>query len=476
MPLFGDKKDTPKEDRKAKKEEEKKAKEEKKKEEKQKKAEAKSGSQIKHSSSKEQPPKEATPQPPPKDANDSPPPVTRVMSSPKLNAPAPSMSDTEDPVSFGALINNANYMDVLFILGPAKINAHQCIIESRCVGLLKNGKKKKNVTEVEIPPTVSVTTFLDIMAYIYTGKVPYTSRKDEEIVLLMAASEKFEGLERLHWECEHQLRERITMTNAHRLLKLTDDLKLKFKEYVLQYCVAHYTEFIGNKAATKEIGIELLQEAVQAQQAKSAIPAEPAAPNDTFINDFKALYDTSNSSQSKFTDVQFKLMEMNIVGVSGLIWKAHKAIIAGRAPGLQSLLATYGADSKNPAIPIKGFSPECFEALMKYLYYGDRNIPTKSACELVEFARQYGMGGLLRAVVDSMRRGISKETVLTIMDVGYTENMPQWYEEAMKELRPRCVRFLVENLTEIDFEKIREKKMNRAIAPAVLIAIQKLTQ
>lgn len=64
------------------------------------------------------------------------------------------------------------------------------------------------------------------------------------------------------------------------------------------------------------------------------------------------------------------------------------------------------------------------------------------------------------------------DSVLVIMDAIQIKNMPPFYEEAMKELKPNCIKFCLEHFQEIDFEKIRAKKMNRSIAPDILMAIQ----
>lgn len=61
-------------------------------------------------------------------------------------------------------------------------------------------------------------------------------------------------------------------------------------------------------------------------------PKDDPEPDDTYRDDFKSLHDGG-----KWTDINFSLATTNMLGISGGIYKCHKAIIAGRAPGLANL-------------------------------------------------------------------------------------------------------------------------------------------
>lgn len=104
--------------------------------------------------------------------------------------------------------------------------------------------------------------------------------------------------------------------------------------------------------------------------------ANSLVPKSTFIKDMQTLYQTK-----KGTDINFKIMKPNIYGISGSLFLAHKAskthleialrelVVASRAPGLAPACSQAPTVTKGqpPAVPLKGISPESFEALLKVL-------------------------------------------------------------------------------------------------------------
>jgi len=172
------------------------------------------------------------------------------------------------------------------------------------------------------------------------------------------------------------------------------------------------------------------------------------------------------------------LAKANSFGLTGQLHKCHKALLVGRAPGLNALVNVPAQkEGKGDLIvPVKGITPEAFEALVKWVYYDETKIPTLVACELVSFCQQHAIPPLQKICVEIMEHGVAGDTVLVILNVANRKDMPTWFLDAMKELVPRCVKFAVEHLTDIEFEKLRAEEMNRSIAIDILLAIQKKAQ
>jgi hypothetical protein len=410
-----------------------------------------------------------------------------MASSPKLT-PSPSkekagselyLRESDQYLHFSELLNNPLHSDVTFMVGQRRLNGHQPIINARCLELLTKGSvtKKKNIIEVHVPQDILPETFLDVLRYVYDNKVEIDKMQSLQLIQLLAATVYYEGLHRLKYICEDKIKKDLTSENVHRILKLVADYKLPIKDNVIYYCLENYNEFIGNKNAAKELGIDLFQDVVGAYQAKTAgqlkAPKELPMPPDTYVDDFKSMYDGG-----KWTDINFKLTEANQLGISGQIFKTHKAIIAGRAPGLGYICNQSSVEvSKNlSAVPLKGITPEAFEAMLKWLSYNEQKVPTMAACELIPFCKKHNMAGLLNCCVQSIKKGIDTESVLTILDVIHEKEMPDFFTEAAKELKPRCMDFCVQRMIDIDFEKIRQRKMNKKIAPDILLALQKRSQ
>jgi len=380
----------------------------------------------------------------------------------------------EDDFSFRRLLVNPQFADVLFLVGqkesPGKVLAHACVIEARCPSLLQNSRKKKNINEIDVQSSINMNTFQEVLNYIYTGSAELSKLKEEEIILLLAACTKYEGLDRLRFLCQSHLRKTLDIKNVHLLLKATEDHDMKtFKEVVLHFAVSNYVEFLANKQGVKDIGINLFQEVVTLHhQGLKPLPEEKE-PNDSFVHDFKALYESSKQS-----DISFQVTEPNALGIANTLARGHKAIVVGRAPGLIGLVNQNPSDSsKIAAVVVKNISPEAFEAAMKWIYFNDNNLSTMTACELIAFCQQYGLLSLQKVCVENVKKNISLDTVLTVLDVTYLkDNMPPWFIDEMELLRPKCIQYASERLKDVNFEKM-SKKMNNNIAPDILMYLQK---
>jgi len=311
------------------------------------------------------------------------------------------------------------------------------------------------------------------LTFAYTGTLESSRLKEQELVLLLSACHKSEGLQKLIYECEKQLKAALTPKNMHQVLKAVNEHKLSFKIVVLHFILENYSDFISNKTANTDIGIDLFHEVVEIHELQTAgkVEALPKVeePKDHFKDEFKALYDST-----KNFDITFKVNEANKLGLSGQLHKLHKAILVGRAPGLNTLINLPAEHpTKGQAVtPLKGISPDAFEALVKWVYYDDVNISTLVACELVHFCQLHSIGGLQKICVEIMKGGVTVDSVLIIMNTASLKDMPAWFVEEMAALRPQCVKYAVEHLAEVDLDKLKGDAYDRSIAHDILLAVQ----
>jgi hypothetical protein len=266
------------------------------------------------------------------------------------------------------------------------------------------------------------------------------------------------------------------MTNLYQVFKESDQLQLKFiKDYCIHYAIDHYFEFVNNKEAVKELGIELFQETASAYLEHQAGRLKPVQslvePADTFLVDFKSLLDSG-----KNYDIEFQLVDSKLMGFpQGMLFKGHKAIIAVRSQPLADLCAspTTQAQKGLNAVPVKGVGNEAFQALLKWIYYGETNITTLAASELVLVAKEYKLPELQKLCVDIMVKGVELDTALALLDLTYIKDMPDFYTDAMKELHPRVMGFVVDHFVKVDLKNIRDRKvMHSNMACDILLALQ----
>lgn len=395
--------------------------------------------------------------------------------------PTPAPAHTDAPNHL-VLVNNSTYADVHFNVGKHKFVAHNAVIQIRCPGLLApvgskgQPKKNKNTFETDIPSSISPATFAELLHWVYSGSVQFEKLKESDVLQLAAATLQFEGLGRLQWMCENHTVKAVNMTNLYQVFKESDQLQLKYiKDYCIHFAIDHYFDFVNNKDAVKELGIELFQETASAyleHQAGRLKPVQPLVePADTFLADFKSLLDSG-----KNYDIEFQLVDSKLMGFpQGMLFKGHKAIIAVRSQPLADLCAapTTQAQKGLNAVPVKGVGNDAFQALLKWIYYGDTNITTLAASELVLVAKEYKLPELQRLCVDIMVKGVELDTALALLDLTYIKDMPDFYTEAMKELQPRVMGFVVDHFVKLDLKHIRERKvMHNNMACDILLALQ----
>jgi len=260
-------------------------------------------------------------------------------------------------------------------------------------------------------------------------------------------------------------------------LKLSEDLKLEYiKEYAMRFSVdpQNFETLLGNKDNIKQLGINLFQEIVQLNEIKKSQGLKPmqtkTSPPETLIGDLRKLY-----GDPKDTDVNFKIVEANALGISGSVFRCHKIMVASRSPTLAHLCTQPAlAHSKEmAAIPVTGITHDGFTAFLKYIYYGQKQMSSIATCELVGFCMDYELGDLLQICVDNLSQQIDLDSVLTILDLGHNKTAPDFFIEKMKALRKKSLEYVVNHYTEIDFTRVVTKKLHRSIPIDVLIAIQK---
>lgn len=111
--------------------------------------------------------------------------------------------------------------------------------------------------------------------------------------------------------------------------------------------------------------------------------------------------------------------------------------------------------------------------MLKYLYYGESEISFIPASELVVFCKYYNLPHLQTLAVEGLKKDINPDTVLVILNLSRQKKMPDFFKAEMRKLRPKCLRYIAENLSKIDLNQIEEKRMHHSVAPDILLAIQK---
>jgi len=249
------------------------------------------------------------------------------------------------------------------------------------------------------------------------------------------------------------LQDNLSMENIFRLLKFSDGLDVtEAKTICFDYALQKPDFFTSANA--EDLGFKLYQEVTtlllkQQGQARGGLMKIDLSAEDTIVRDFKAIYSSADTTG----DVSFSVKSQEI--------RAHKAILANQSVEFASLIQQFETNKetkKGNSIPLDEkygrLSPKSFDALLRYVYYGDQNIDMSSSCELIPFAKDFKLlklSSVLDGVVGSVE--ISNSTCLPVLEVAYNPLMNE-NPDLRKKLMQDGLDFAVYNIDKIDFKPL----------------------
>eukprot|EP01092_Planopodium_desertum_P002021 TRINITY_DN1322_c2_g1_i2.p1 TRINITY_DN1322_c2_g1~~TRINITY_DN1322_c2_g1_i2.p1 ORF type:complete len:219 (+),score=25.32 TRINITY_DN1322_c2_g1_i2:34-657(+) len=200
-----------------------------------------------------------------------------------------------------------------------------------------------------------------------------------------------------------KLRALLDMKTVFHMLKMASDVKqARIRDICLEYAFKNYSEFIGNKAGTKVLGLDLFQEVISMYNSNQHVKAPPTdEPPSTLKDDFKAIF-----SDMKEFDLVIQ------VGADPI--RCHKAIVGGFSPVLaKSVAAAKENSKKQPTIELPELKvPDAGKAFLQFVYYGDTAIHPLAACDLVSFNLFHKLNTVQTVVEHIIKTSVEKETVL----------------------------------------------------------------
>ena len=353
------------------------------------------------------------------------------------------------------LLDNT-FADLSIKIGKDTLAAHRGIVCVRCEEIcpmpeFDKKKKIKDKTVVTIKSVTNSPIFMKVLEFLYSGSVNFATMTPESIMELNKAGKVF-NLRRLSYLCEDFFQQNLSLQNIFEVIVAAHKLnEPTVKSFCKFFAIEHFNEFVMNTEGLHVLGIDLFQECVtayltfQATGSLSKVSLGEVPPY-TLLNDLERLYKMMPYADCKFI-------------VEGEEVLCHKGILGG-----------YSEKFKTTPVPpagmvMNGISLSGFRSMLKFLYYGDDNIEPLPACELVGFARNYGLHDLLTLCENKIRNSIAKETVVEILEVAYQPEMAQ-KQELVEELKSKTFPFIAENFSTIDLSPLR----NRMNGKTVMIA------
>ncbi|KAI4462988.1 leucine-zipper-like transcriptional regulator 1 [Holotrichia oblita] len=363
---------------------------------------------------------------------------------------------TESFVPSGRLFHAAAVVgDAMFIFGgtvdnnvgaeEVKIPAHLSLVSARSLYLrnkIRVGKHARDehlerlfgttkVSFKDVPlvavklPDANPEAFEMVLNYIYMdcidptkkankGEDPYSNR----IVLLMMdvyrLAVKFD-MARLEHLCIQYLNATVCLKNVLVALHNADTLNLEFiKEFCLRFIVkeSNYNQIVMSQEF-ETLDRKLMVEIIRRKQMPRAKTASCDPHFDTAGSSLEqdmAMF--LKSTGKEFCDIDL-LLDNHVI-------KAHKSVLAARCGYFEAMFRSFMPSDNTVRIQIGEMTPskESFDSLLRYIYYGDVNMPPEDSLYLFSAPHFYNFtNNRLQAFCkQNLEMNVTFENVIQILE------------------------------------------------------------
>uniref|UniRef100_A0A671YAU2 Leucine zipper like post translational regulator 1 n=2 Tax=Sparus aurata TaxID=8175 RepID=A0A671YAU2_SPAAU len=345
---------------------------------------------------------------------------------------------------YGKLFENRQFCDVEFILGEReeRVLGHIAIVTARCQWLRKKilqaWDRQRQSDEGaaggprDIPagsrpsgtqPLLEVAIreaeaqpFEVLMQFLYTDKIQYPRRGHVQDVLLimdvykLALSFKLSRLEQL---CVQYIEASVDLQNVLSVCENANKLQLdQLKEHCLNFVVkeSHFNQVIMTKEF-EHLSTPLIVEIVRRKQQPPPriYSDQPVDIGTSLVQDMKAYLEGGGL---EFCDI--------ILLLDGHPRPAHKAILAARSSYFEAMFRSFMPEDGQVNISIGEMVPskQAFESMLRYIYYGDVNMPPEDSLYLFAAPYYYGFSNnrLQAYCKQNLEMNVTVENVLQILE------------------------------------------------------------
>uniref|UniRef100_A0A673Y3Q9 Leucine zipper like post translational regulator 1 n=1 Tax=Salmo trutta TaxID=8032 RepID=A0A673Y3Q9_SALTR len=392
---------------------------------------------------------------------------------------------------YGKLFENRQFCDVEFILGEReeRVLGHIAIVTARCQWLrkkiLQRIKQQENSEEGgeegagaggprDIPggtrasgnqPMLEVhireaeaQPFEVLMQFLYTDKIQYPRRGHVQDVLLimdvykLALSFKLSRLEQL---CVQYIEASVDLQNVLSVCEQANKLQLdQLKEHCLNFVVkeTHFNQVIMTKEF-EHLSTPLIVEIVRRKQQPPprVYSDQPVDIGTSLVQDMKAYLEGGGLD---FCDI--------VLLLDGHPRPAHKAILAARSSYFEAMFRSFMPEDGQVNISIGEMVPskQAFESMLRYIYYGDVNMPPEDSLYLFAAPYYYGFSNnrLQAYCKQNLEMNVTVENVLQILEAA--DKTQAW------DMKKHCLHIIVHQ-----FIKVSKLPNLRSLSQLLLLDI-----
>ncbi|XP_030416911.1 leucine-zipper-like transcriptional regulator 1 isoform X7 [Gopherus evgoodei] len=377
---------------------------------------------------------------------------------------------------YGRLWENRQFSDLEFVLGEKedRVRGHAAIVTARCKWLRKKiiqareRLKQKSKQEIEeegqalsqnegicgnvklccLQPLLEVTIreaeaqpFEVLMQFLYTDKIKYPRKGHVQDVLLimdvyrLALNFKLSRLEQL---CLQYIEASVDLQNVLIVCENANKLQLEqLKEHCLNFVVkeSHFNQVIMMKEF-EHLSSSLIVEIVRRKQ-QPPVRTHSDQPVDigtSLIQDMKAYLEGAGI---EFCDI--------ILLLDGHPRPAHKAILAARSSYFEAMFRSFMPEDGQVNISIGEMVPskQAFESMLRYIYYGEVNMPPEDSLYLFAAPYYYGFyNNRLQAYCkQNLEMNVTVENVLQILEAAD--------KTQALDMKKHCLHIIVHQFTKV---------------------------
>uniref|UniRef100_A0A673Y3Y5 Leucine zipper like post translational regulator 1 n=1 Tax=Salmo trutta TaxID=8032 RepID=A0A673Y3Y5_SALTR len=389
---------------------------------------------------------------------------------------------------YGKLFENRQFCDVEFILGEReeRVLGHIAIVTARCQWLRKKilqarDRQRQGGEEGagaggprDIPggtrasgnqPMLEVhireaeaQPFEVLMQFLYTDKIQYPRRGHVQDVLLimdvykLALSFKLSRLEQL---CVQYIEASVDLQNVLSVCEQANKLQLdQLKEHCLNFVVkeTHFNQVIMTKEF-EHLSTPLIVEIVRRKQQPPprVYSDQPVDIGTSLVQDMKAYLEGGGLD---FCDI--------VLLLDGHPRPAHKAILAARSSYFEAMFRSFMPEDGQVNISIGEMVPskQAFESMLRYIYYGDVNMPPEDSLYLFAAPYYYGFSNnrLQAYCKQNLEMNVTVENVLQILEAA--DKTQAW------DMKKHCLHIIVHQ-----FIKVSKLPNLRSLSQLLLLDI-----
>ncbi|NXD99091.1 LZTR1 regulator, partial [Chaetorhynchus papuensis] len=373
---------------------------------------------------------------------------------------------------YGRLWENRQFSDLEFVLGEKeeRVRGHTAIVTARCKWLKKKiMQARERVKQVSILEKVSLVLtkatgcvsglcrlqpllevpireaeaqpFEVLMQFLYTDKIKYPRKGHVQDVLLIMDVYKLAlnfKLSRLEQLCLQYIEASVDLQNVLIVCENANKLQLdQLKEHCLNFVVkeSHFNQVIMMKEF-EHLSSSLIVEIVRRKQ-QPPVRTHSDQPLDigtSLIQDMKAYLEGAGT---EFCDI--------ILLLDGHPRPAHKAILAARSSYFEAMFRSFMPEDGQVNISIGEMVPskQAFESMLRYIYYGEVNMPPEDSLYLFAAPYYYGFSNnrLQAYCKQNLEMNVTVENVLQILEAAD--------KTQALDMKRHCLHIIVHQFTKV---------------------------